>query len=178
MLEQVKFIQGLKYLNAYYSNFNFDIQDNFKIMTWYAVFETYENDQYSTIIKDYCKANIYPPQSPSSIIEFVKNQVIKTYLQSDEAWLYTIGLLRQKNHVFSRFYQHCEHPLIVETTRTLEPTFIGIHTEDLKYLKINFIKLYEQKVAEESYQKTLKGEIHEYSNRIAHQKTKAIGTDG
>jgi hypothetical protein len=147
-------------------------------MTWYSIFENYENEQYSTVIKDYCKANIYPPQSPSSIIEYVKTQVIKTYLQSDEAWLYTITLLRQKNYVFSRFYQSCEYTLIAETTRTLEPTFIGIHTEDLKYLKINFIKLYEQKVAEESYQKTIKGEIDEYSNRITHKSTQAIGTNG
>lgn len=52
MLKQNTFLKGIKYLNAYYTNFNFNINDNMKLEIWYNIFKETEDETYTNLVKN------------------------------------------------------------------------------------------------------------------------------
>lgn len=148
MLDKKQFLKGLKYLNDYYVNFKFDINDNNKLGIWYSVFESVDDETFVGLIKEYCKHNIYAPQSPTHLLEFVKTRLMTNFMSSDEAWEYAISLLRRVGYTFSRFYEKVEHEVISQSIKAIESDFYNLYTENLPFVKRSFIKVYEEKLRE------------------------------
>lgn len=148
MLDKKQFLKGLKYLNDYYINFKFDINDNAKLAVWYSVFEEIDDDTFVGLIKEYCKDNIYAPQSPTHLFDYAKTRLTANFMSSDEAWEYAIGLLRSVGYTFKRFYDKCEHNVISNSIKSMESEFYNLYTEQLPFVKRNFVKIYEEKLKE------------------------------
>lgn len=146
MLDNKRFLQGLKYLNAYYSNFNFDINDDFKISVWYNTFKHIDGDSYSALVKAYCEQSIYAPQSPTHLLEFARTLTIGQHMNSDNAWDYALSILRAYNYDFRHFYNKCEYGIISDTIKQIQGDFVGLLTEHLPFVKKHFVEVYHTKI--------------------------------
>lgn len=159
MLDKARFLKGLKYLNAFYSNFKFDINDDFKIGVWYQTFSGFTDDSFTDLVKNYCEQNIYAPQSPAHLLEFAKSVISTTFMNSKEAWEYALDNIRRLGYDFRRFYMFCEYKVISDVIRLLEWKFRGIRTEDLKFVQIEFEKMYQEAITVQSAQILQKGQF-------------------
>jgi hypothetical protein len=159
MLEQATFLKGIKYLNAYYTNFNFNINDDLKLKVWYDVFISFDNTTFTDLIKSYCMKNIYAPQSPAHIFEHAKNEVFNKTLEKNEAWNYALGLLRHVGYDFRRFYELCEYDIISTIIKALKPELEGIYTENLPFVKNKFVAMYEIEIKKEISESVLNGQL-------------------
>lgn len=159
MLDEKRFLQGLKYLNAYYTNFNFDINDDFKIGIWYQVFKQLDGDTYSALVKSYCEQSIYPPQSPAHLLEHAKTLTLQQYMNSDNAWDYALSLIRRVNYDFRHFYSKCEYSIISQAIKQIQADFIGIYTEHLPFVKKHFVEVYEGMVKSQAQTQVKEGLI-------------------
>lgn len=157
MLDQKIFLKGIKYLNAYYTNFNFNINDDLKLKVWYDVFSSFTDDDFTHLIKTYCVQNIYPPQSPSSVLEYAKTQLKLKYMDSSSAWDYAISILRHVGYDFSRFYSKCEYSIISTIIKSLRTDLEGIHTDKLPFVKKTFVAMYDEAIDRDAQIKTKEG---------------------
>lgn len=146
MLDDKRFLQGLKYLNAYYTNFNFDINNDFKIGIWYNTCKHIDGDTFSALIKAYCEQSIYAPQSPTHLLEFARSLTISQHMNVDNAWDYALALVRSLNYDFRHFYTKCEYTIISDTIKQIQGDFVGLLTEHLPFVKKHFVEVYHSKV--------------------------------
>jgi len=159
MLDKKIFLKGIKYLNAYYNNFKFDINDNLKLEIWFGVFSSFADEDFTQLVKDYCTKNIYAPQSPTSLFEHAKNAQFSNSMNSDDAWEYAISLLRGVGYDFSRFYSKCEYSVISQTIKSIQSEFDGIYTNQLPFVKRNFVELYDKNLKMSIEKNILNGQI-------------------
>lgn len=159
MLDKKIFLKGLKYLNDYYVNFKFDINDNGKLGVWFSVFEVLTDEDFTQLVKNYCVENIYAPQSPTHLFEYAKTLLKREYLENDEAWSYAISLLRSLNYDFRGFYAKCEYSIISSVVKVLEGELRGVLTESLPFVKKNFVELYRSQLEKQISETVLKGKF-------------------
>jgi len=152
------FLKGLKYLNAFYNNFNFDINDDFKIGVWYKALEHLTDQAYTAIVKSYCKNNTFAPQSPTRLVQHATEMITQKMLTAEEAWEKTIAQLRNTGYDFQRVYKTCS-TTTKETLKQMESELDGILTRNIPYAKKHFIEIYtrEQKKHVEKNQLKLGG---------------------
>jgi len=146
MLEKNTYLKGIKYLNAYYTNFNFNINDDLKLEVWYNIFKGTDNETYTELIKQYCVKNVFPPKSPTDIIQFKQQQMIKTRMTPEAAWELTLGTLRETGYDFRRTYKMLNDRVLKQTLKQMENQFYGIHTKDIPYARNNYINIYEREL--------------------------------
>lgn len=158
-LDKTIYLKGLKYLNAYYNTFKFDVKDDMKLGVWYSAFEDFDNEDFTNLVKAYCKNNPYAPQSPTSLLDYGKTLLLDSFMTSDEAWETTISLLRALTYDFSRFYKQVDNPLISSTVKAIESQFYGVLTENLPYVRNDFKKAYEDNARVVATQKANKGDL-------------------
>ena len=82
------FIEGMEYLNAYYALLKIDLDNKLVQEVWYENVSHIEDNTFKFVVKDYCKNNIYPPQSPTHLtsklselmdleVENVRNEILR-----------------------------------------------------------------------------------------------------
>lgn len=172
MLDKKIFLKGLKYLNDYYVNFKFDINDNGKLAVWYSVFEILEDDDFSQLVKNYCLENIYAPQSPTHLFEYAKTLLKREYMETDEAWSYALSLLRGLNYDFRGFYAKCEYSIISDIIKVLEGELRGVYTEHLPFVKKHFAELYKSSIEKQTSGNVLNGKL--FVKSLAHNDKKVL----
>lgn len=156
MLDKKVFLQGIKHLNAYYTNFNFNINDDIKLKVWYDVFINYTDTDYNKLIKSYCIENIYAPQSPTHLLDYAKSLIISSFPSADEAWEHTISLLRYLSYDFKRFYDKVDSDVISTVIKQMRADFVGLMTDQVPFVKKTFVKLYN-----ETIQKNVSNQLRE-----------------
>lgn len=149
MLDNTTFLKGLKYLNAYYANFNFNINDDYKIGVWYNIFKGVSNETYTTLIKNYSEKNIYAPQSPTHLLEHVKEAIIESKPTPEAAWTIALDTLRNTGYNFKRTYEKIEDGNIVRTIMELRVDLDGIMTKDIPFVRNHFIEIYKREIKKE-----------------------------
>ena len=80
------FSTQLAMLNKYYINFKFDINDDMMVRVWYEALKQFDDETFKLIIMEYCTNNIYPPQSPTHLIEHYKLNIVKSELCGEQAF--------------------------------------------------------------------------------------------
>lgn len=83
------FAKILTLLNEWYLNFKFitDTEKNrTQINLWYAALKSIPDEVAFQVVQDYCMKNIYPPQSPTHILDHYKNLLITQYSSGDKAF--------------------------------------------------------------------------------------------
>lgn len=72
---KISFVKGIEYLNAYYVNFKFDINDKLAQQIWYQALSDIDDKSFELLVTDYSKKNVYPPQSPTHLLEWFDKMV-------------------------------------------------------------------------------------------------------
>ena len=149
MLDKTTFLKGLKYLNAYYSTFNFNINDDYKIGIWYNIFKEVSNETYTALIKNYCEKNIYAPQSPTHLLEHAKEVMIQSKPTPEAAWTIALDTLRSTGYNFKRTYETIKDENIVRAIMELRVDLEGIMTKDIPFVRNHFIEIYKREIKKE-----------------------------
>lgn len=63
------FIKSMEYLGKYYINFKVDFSDQLVQRVWFDSLKHINPSDLEYTVKDYCSKNIYPPQSPTHLLE-------------------------------------------------------------------------------------------------------------
>lgn len=64
-----KFIESMEYLAKYYINFKADFTDPVVQRIWFDSLKQINPNDIEFIVVDYCQKNVYPPQSPTHLLE-------------------------------------------------------------------------------------------------------------
>ena len=152
-----KFIDSMKYLDAFYTTFKFDFLNPIKLEVWYDALSTIPENQLQQVVSAYCKTNQFPPQSPHSILD-VYVTMVSNEITPDQAWeivesnlhkgvsgyqTFSNGKVVYKND----FYTSIEkYPLIVETCKDMESSLRDVFTENKSYTKHEFKEAYKTKL--------------------------------
>lgn len=148
MLDKKAFEKGIKYLDAYYSNFNFDLQNEIKAKVWYDKFKALDTNTFTTLIKNYCDRNVYAPQSPTDLLNHVAVSCTEEQLDPDAAWDLTIRLGRKYSFYYGidKIYKELEpYPLVKQTVEEFYRRLIDLRTDD-NYTQRDFKASYKSKL--------------------------------
>ena len=145
------FLRGLVYLNDYYDNFKFDIKNVNKVEVWYEVFSNFDDEIFIEMVKNYCRENIYPPQSPTALTEFMKVKMIekrKGELSSEMAFEEALKMLRYFYYDIQRVIEHFKtsNVAISKTVEELVSSFATIRNDadQIPFVKNAFVKAYDR----------------------------------
>lgn len=103
-MTKLTFAKGIEYLNAYYVNFKVDLDNKLVQQVWYDALKHIDDVSFDILISNYAKDNIFPPQSPTHLLdkykalfdEYVKYVVLEVKrLENDN-----MVLNSDKNHYY------------------------------------------------------------------------------
>lgn len=77
-MTKITFAKGIEYLNAYYVNFKVDLDNKLVQQVWYGALSGIPDEDFEALLIDYAKRNIYPPQSPTHLLEHYKTMFDET----------------------------------------------------------------------------------------------------
>jgi hypothetical protein len=160
MLTEERFLKILGYLTAYYNTFKFDLVDDkgqpsFQFKVWYDVFKEFDEDMVVMAVQAYCRSNIYAPQSPTSILHYMKERLTKKMMSGEEAWETVHKVLTQGGYHYAREIKtayEVKEPVLYATYERLRNRFDGLLTADVPYVRKDFI---------ETYNALMKDHVHE-----------------
>lgn len=157
MLKQNTFLKGIKYLNAYYTTFNFNINDNMKLEIWYNIFKETEDETYTNLVKKYCVDNIYAPQSPTHLLQYAKDILIQNKTTPEAAWEKALGTLRETGYDFKRTYEKVQDTNIINSLKQMQNELTGVMTKDIPFVRNHFIDIYKREIEREANTQTKEG---------------------
>lgn len=147
-MTKLSFVKGIEYLNAYYVNFKFDINDKLAQQIWYQALSDIDDKSFEIIVADYCKNNIYAPQSPTHLLEWfgkIKYRVIDNLLAQiksiESKFIYEIDRYTVKTD-YTRAIKECTDPLIIELLTLIKDEKISITKEFIHNYLTNVRKDY------------------------------------
>ena len=149
-------------LNAFYVNFKVDLDNQLVVKLWYQTFENIGDEIFKQLVESYCKSNIYPPQSPTHLIQHMKDLVLSNELSAEEAW--EIGYAMVKRFYFS-VTRACEElkkngeENIANALNEMRSRFNNLMTDDLPYVRKDFIEIYKRVVTQNINQKVMIGDV-------------------
>lgn len=144
-LSKETFAYGMEYLNAYYTSLKIDLDNELVQNVWYEAFGVCSDDDFVNMIVGYCKNNVYPPQSPTHLYDYLKNMALRSELSGDEAWGLGYELVRA--HGFN-VKKACDdmngkgYHAMAATFSKLSSRFYGLNTDELPYLKRDWKEQY------------------------------------
>jgi len=181
------FAINITYLNEFYTNFKFDTTNVTKMTIWYDFFKEFNNDDFTDLIKAYCRENIYAPQSPTHLIDFANNRMFENEKPKiEQAWQYLMkavgkyGLGNKTRYIselatFKTFneleqvLQKHDDPLIYEIYTLIKSKLYTMTTDNEPYVRNDFFKEYETLLKREIKNKVMNGKL------IANIQQKQIG---
>jgi len=150
-LSKKMFVYGMEYLNAYYTLLKIDLDNPIVQKIWYDIFGNFNDNDFQDLIKNYCMNNIYPPQSPSHILELVKTTLLNNELSEDEAWDTGYGLVKKYNFDVKRACKEMRdtgYHAMATSFEKLGGRFYGLTTQSLPYLIKDFKDRYAYELKE------------------------------
>ena len=153
-LSKERFLNIISYISAYYTNFKFEIKDSenkpsYQFKVWYDVFKSFEEESLVNIVRMYCQANTYPPTNPTQILEFIKEKVLENSMSANEAWQIALETLREKSYDFKKVEKKLLEynlPLILHTINDMKDRFYNLYTDNIPYVRKEFIEIYNSKI--------------------------------
>lgn len=119
-MTKIAFVKGIEYLNAYYVNFKFDIDDKLAQKIWYQALSVIDDKSFELTIIDYCKNNVYAPQSPTHLLEWF-DKLVTVYVAKISA---TISQLESKNTIY--YETSCRFDYDKAIAESSDPTLIEL----------------------------------------------------
>lgn len=181
MLSKDRFMGIIGYLSAYYTNFKFELKDDdepsYQFNVWYDVFKDFDEERLVEAVKSYCKHNVFAPNSPTQILEYIRKKLIESRPTADNAWEIAYGssgVIKTCNFNTDRAVKELKkqgYPIIAQTVSEMKSQFIGVLTENVPYLKRDFAKLYKDLLEREASDRVSQ-------NQLGFDEVKKIGKEG
>lgn len=162
------FIQGIQYLKAVYSNFEFDLTDELKLNAWFSILSAFytKDDTFMVSIKKYCQNEKYPPYNPNYIIDADVNSRIKEDTMTGElCWNWIIN----KSRGYGYYSSNLEKAITKKIDKTKSKAFKDTYTE-METLVINLINsdfFNEQAVRKEFLERFKSHQYNLYKNSLS-----------
>lgn len=168
MLTKEKFIKAMGYLNAYYIHFKLDIENEYVLAVWYEPFQTMDDTTFSNLVKSYSKSEVYPPSSPTSLLDFFRETMKLSDLSGEQAW--ELGYSKVKEHGFvvedaCKDLTNSGKTIVSKALFEMKTRFRYLMTDDLPFVRKDFISI---------YNRLLEGKASQLLN-IDHQEMIKIG---
>ena len=155
------FDQAMLYMTVYFTNFEFDTFPQsqlakMKYQVWHDALTHIPEADFQPLIEHYCKTNVYPPSSPTAIIEAYKEVKRSTGMSAEQAWeivsnhLY-LGIRGYSAFVDgkpvyrNRFYDAIkQYPVITSVCKEMESSLADITTDSKSYVRNEFKTIYKR----------------------------------
>ena len=160
-LSKPMFAQQMETLNAFYVNLKVDLDNPLVVNVWYRVFENIDDKTFEQLVNSYCLNNIYPPQSPTHLIQHMKDMALQGELSGEEAWEIGYGMVKQCGFDMRTAIDRLEKDnkkVIADTLNEIRSSFIGLETASVPYVRKNFIEIYKINVSQSVNQKVMIGD--------------------
>lgn len=156
-MTQQELMKGILFINAYYSNFNFDLKNTLKLQIWYEVFKNVEYKDFEKLIQIYAQNNPdFAPNSPMSLLKYLEHNE----LGIDEAW----DLVRSLNKRYGLNYEKSKANFYKELESY--PVLASVVKDYEQELKQYSGDSYVAKQFKDSYQVALKNKSNNVKNEL------------
>ena len=155
------FIDILMWVNAFYVNFKVDLDNQLVVKLWYQTFENLDDETFKQLVESYCKSNIYPPQSPTHLIQHMKDIVLLREPSGEEAWELSYGLLKRNRYDIETTTEQLKDDgkeTCANSLKELRSRFKHLMTDDIPYVRKDFIEISKRVVTQEVNQKVMIGD--------------------
>jgi hypothetical protein len=182
-LSAERFLSSITYLCCYYPNFKFEVKDksdekkvSYQFNVWYDVFKEFEEELFVKVIETYCRENVYAPQSPSQILEFMREKMITHSKSGEKAWEIVYGekgVIKECGFNIDKSVSkllEMNEKVIAETVSEMKSEFTNLLTEQLPYVKRNFIKVYQEVLKKYVYKKVSQSQLSFNENKMIGEK--------
>jgi hypothetical protein len=138
------FAQGLAYLSLFYTTFKVDLENEMVIEVWYDTFKSMDEQYFTALVRGYCKENIFPPQSPTHLLEFAKQQLALSQSKADEEF----ERVRELNRRYSlrinhqTIYAKIDNPITVKIVKSMFDDFINMGEDNADSMRKRFTEKY------------------------------------
>ena len=105
--------------------------------------------------------NIYPPQSPTHLIQHMKDMVLMREPSGEEAWELSYGLLKRNRYDIETTTEQLKgdgKEACANSLKELRSRFKHLMTDDIPYVRKDFIEIYKRVVTQEVNQKVMLGD--------------------
>ena len=160
-LSKKVFASMMETLNAFYVNFKVDLDNQLVVKLWYQTFENLDDETFKQLVESYCKSNIYPPQSPTHLIQHMKDIVLLREPSGEEAWELSYGLLKRNRYDIETTTEQLKgdgKEACANSLKELRSRFKNLMTDDIPYVRKDFIEIYKRVVTQEVNQKVMLGD--------------------
>jgi hypothetical protein len=144
------FIDILMWVNAFYTNFNFKLKNekgepSTQFHVWYEILSPFDEDILMSAIKSFCKESVYPPSSPAQILEYIKTKLVSVNENGELVFERVIANVRKFRYDLELATKN-ENKVVQDTVKELTSDFKAWYSDSdqLPFLKRNFIKQYEK----------------------------------
>ena len=162
MLDKNTFIQGLAYIGKSYLRWDFDFQNMDIVEHWYSFFQSFDNVEFKTMIKEYCISETFAPNSVATLLNFWKSQKLEKELLPHAAWEMIVDLI--SNYGFAHkdkiYNELLEYPVLRKTFWEFETSLRNLKSGD-NYMAQRF---------QEAYKENLKRNV----NQVQQQQFKKV----
>ena len=138
------------YLNAYYIHFKLDIENEYVLAVWYEPFQTMDDTTFSNLVKSYSKSEVYPPSSPTSLLDFFRETMKLSDLSGEQAWQLAYNEVKRCSFDVDYAINRVSNPKIKKTLGELKHRFRGLLSDQVIFVEKDFIKIYNGIVNEEA----------------------------
>lgn len=163
MLSKKMFEKCMLTLSVYYNNFRFEVMPKeddtiaqFKYQVWYDSFKHIDDLTFEALIKAYCNSQVYPPSSPTSILQTYKEAKQSNMMSPESAWeivddnlkkgirgyqTFINGKVVYKNDFYEAIKQYQQ---ISSVCKEIESSLADITTDSKKYVRNEFMDVYKR----------------------------------
>ena len=155
-MTKIGFVKGIEYIKAFYVNYKLDTQSALVLEIWSDVFKNMGDETFERLVKAYCLENIYPPQSPTHLLEFAKTKFAEKSPEAELEFEEVIKL--NKRYSLRQNYNTIMLKIPNAITRTivkaLYDDFIEVGDETREALRKEFIRRYNNALNEQAQLQT------------------------
>jgi len=153
ILSKEKMVSVVRYIDSYYNNFQFDFNNLHKIEVWYDVLKNFSDEDLTELVKSYCFNNIYPPLSPTSLLQYRKEMITVNKLSAEKAWEF--GYEEKLRSKFRFDYRGCIDWLKENGYKEIGNVFESMiaslenvrqDTDTKPFVRNEFIRLYNEEI--------------------------------
>ncbi len=177
-LTQDRFMSIIAYMSAYYPKFDFKLMDDggepsYQFKVWYQALREFDEETIVKYVESYCRENVYPPQSPTHVLEYVKGKVADGMESPAEAWQTLYSTVQEMGYRLGKVEKRLVaigKPVIAKSYAEIQDRFYGLLQDDIPYVRKEFIEVYQRNVRQSVSTMIDRGELP----KLEHKKMVAI----
>ena len=151
-MTKIGFVKGIEYIKAFYVNYKLDTQSKLIMGVWMDAFKNMSDEIFERLVKTYCVENIYPPQSPTHLLEFAKTKFAEKSPEAETEFEEVVKLnkrysLRQN---YNTIMLKIANPITRTIVKALYEDFIEVGEDTRDQLRKEFVRRYNNALNEQA----------------------------